>query len=383
MVAACYPRIFSPPRQSFFLFGARGTGKTTLLRATWPEATYIDLLDEIRYQGYLADAGLFYEEMSALPRGSRVIVDEVQRLPQLLNAVHRLIEERRLIFVLSGSSARKLRRGGVNLLAGRALHRVLHPFVPAEVGDDFALERVLTTGVLPIVWDAPEPQETLRAYGRMYLKEEIQAEALVRNLPGFARFLPVAALAHGQVTNVASIARDAGVARTTVEGFFSILEDTLLGFHLPAFAARLRVREQRKPKFYWNDPGLARSLKGSAATLAAEERGHLFEGWIAQLLRAYDDYRGLYDAIGYWSPAEARETEVDFVLQRGKERVAIEVKSADRVDRRALKGLKAIAELAAVRRRILVYTGRTTRRRDGIEIWPLATLLHHLDRGTL
>lgn len=382
-MALTYPRLFPPPEQSFFLFGARGTGKTTLLRATWPEATRIDLLDEARYQSYLANVGLFYEELSALPRGARVIVDEVQRLPQLLNEVHRLIEERRLTFVLSGSSARKLRRAGVNLLAGRALHRVLHPFVPAELGGDFSLERILTTGALPIVWDAVEPQETLRSYTQMYLKEEIQAEALVRNLSGFARFLPIAALAHSQVTNVASIARDAEVARTTVEGFFSVLEDTLLGFRLPAVTTQLRVREKRKPKFYWIDPGLVRGLKRLSTTLAPEERGHLFEGWIAQLLRAYNDYRGLYDAIGYWSPAEAKQTEVDFVLQRGAERVAIEVKSSGQVASKDLNGLRVIAELDGVRRRILVYNGRTQRQRDGIEIWPLATLLRSLDEGTI
>jgi len=382
-VSSLYPRLFPPPEQSFFLLGARGTGKTTLLRATWPDAVRIDLLDEARYQSYLANVGLFYEELSALPRGARVIVDEVQRLPQLLNEVHRLIEERRLTFVLSGSSARKLRRAGVNLLAGRALHRVLHPFVPAELGDDFSLDRVLSTGALPIVWDAVEPQETLRAYTQMYLKEEIQAEALVRNLPGFARFLPVAALAHGQICNVASIARDAEVSRTTVEGFLSVLEDTLLGFRLAAFATRLRVREKRKPKFYWIDPGLVRSLKGLSPIVAPEERGHLFEGWIAQLLRAYHDYRGLYDAIGYWSPAQAKQTEVDFVLQRGSERLAIEAKSSDRVEGRDLNGLKAIAELEGIRRRIVIYTGRSERVHDGIEIFPLPTFLRHLDEGTL
>jgi predicted AAA+ superfamily ATPase len=380
-MSIAYRRLFPPPGQSFFLLGARGTGKTTLLRATWPEATRIDLLDEARYQGYLANVGLFYEELSVLPRGARVIVDEIQRLPQLLNEVHRLIEERRLTFVLSGSSARKLRRAGVNLLAGRALHRVLHPFVPAELGGDFSLDRVLATGALPIVWDAAEPQETLRAYTQMYLKEEIQAEALVRNLPGFARFLPVAALAHGQVCNLASMARDAEVARTTVEGFFAVLEDTLLGFPLPAFSARLRVREQRKPKFYWIDPGLVRSLKGLSPTIAPEERGHLFEGWVAQVLRAYNDYRGLYDAIGYWSPAEAKQTAVDFVLQRGTERVAIEVKAASRVERRDFNGLRAIADLEGIRRRVVVYTGHTERRHEGIEIWPLTTFLQRLDEG--
>ncbi|MBI5507536.1 MAG: ATP-binding protein [Deltaproteobacteria bacterium] len=376
-----YNRLMPPPRQSFFLLGPRGTGKTTYARAAFPKARRVDLLDETLYQGYLAEIGRFHGELAALPPGSWVIVDEVQRLPQLLNEVHRLIEDRRLKFVLTGSSARKLRRGGVNLLAGRALGKTLHPFVPAELGGDFDLERVLAVGTLPIVWDSEASEDTLRAYVQTYLKEEIKAEALVQNLSGFARFLPVAGLCHGQLLSVSAIARDAEVSRTTVNGFFGILEDTLIGFKLPAFAGRLRVREKRHPKFYFVDPGLARAVKGARGAVQAEERGALFEGWLAETLRAYNDYRGLYDDIAYWSPAEAKRTEVDFVLTRGREVIAIECKSAPRISTGDLAGLAAIAALPAVKRRIAVYTGRTARRHDGIEILPVRDFIELLDRG--
>jgi len=174
-------------------------------------------------------------------------VDEIQRLPNLLNEVHRFIEEKRLRFVLCGSSARKLKRAGVNLLAGRVLRRFMHPFVPAELGKRFDLEKALRFGLLPVVWDSAEKEETLAAYTQMYLKEEIQAEALVRNLPGFARFLPLAALFNSQVINTTNIARESGVARTTVTGFLEILEETLLCFKVPAYEARLRVRERKLP----------------------------------------------------------------------------------------------------------------------------------------
>ena len=244
-------RILKAPEQSFFLLGPRGTGKSTWLRATFSHAHVIDLLSEETYQRLLANPGQFADELRAVPNGSWVIVDEIQRLPGLLNEVHRFMEEKRLNFVLCGSSARKLKRGGVNLLAGRALRRSMHPFVPEELGEQFDLEEILRYGSLPIVWDSTAKQETLSAYAQLYLKEEIQAEALVRNLPGFARFLPIAALFHGQTVNVTNIAREAGVARTTVTGYLDILEETLLCFRLPAYEAKLRVRERRLPKWYW------------------------------------------------------------------------------------------------------------------------------------
>lgn len=379
-----YDRLLDPPRGSFFLLGPRGTGKSTWARVRFPQAERFDLLDESLYQGLLADPAQFADRLRARPRGSWVWVDEVQRLPGLLNEVHRFIEERRLRFVLSGSSARKLRRSGVNLLGGRAVTRTLHPFVPEELGSDFNLDRALRFGTLPLVQAADDPAETLQAYVQTYLSQEIQVEALVRNLPGFIRFLPVAALFHGQTLNVASLARDAGVARTTIEGYLEILEETLLAFRLPAWEARLRVRERRHPKLYWVDAGIVRAARRSFDPPSLEERGALLEGLVATLLRAYDAYRGLYDELAYWSPAETAKTEVDFLLRRGRRFVAIEVKTSARAEAESLRGLRAIADLTGLERRILVHLGRAPRRtEDGIDILPFADFAAELASGTL
>lgn len=364
-------RIIKAPEQSFFLLGPRGSGKSTWLRATFPDAHVIDLLSEETYQRLLANPGHFADELRAVPTGRWVIVDEVQRLPNLLNEVHRFMEEKRLNFVLCGSSARKLKRAGVNLLAGRALHRSMHPFVPEELGAHFELEEVLRYGSLPIVWDSSAKQETLSAYARLYLKEEIQAEALVRNLPGFARFLPIAALFHGQTVNVTNIAREAGVARTTVTGYLDVLEETLLCFRLPAYEAKLRVRERKLPKWYWCDPGIMRAMKRATGGVAPEERGALFEGMVAQLLRAYKDYRGICDEMYYWAPSGRFRTEVDFLLVQGAEFVAVEVKSGNTFTETWCKGLRAVSQLEGLRRRIIVYPrGPILRTRDGIDVFP-------------
>jgi predicted AAA+ superfamily ATPase len=379
-----YPRITRPPRDSFFLFGVRGVGKSTWARAHFPQAHRIDLLDEGRYQSLLADPRLFADELRALRRGSWVVVDEIQRLPGLLNEVHRFIEERKLRFVLLGSSARKLRTGGTNLLAGRALWKTMFPLVPEELGEDFELDAVLHSGSIPLIWKARSKRQTLESYVQLYLREEIKAEALVRNLPGFVRFLPVAALFHGQLVNVSSIARDAGTARTTVSGYLEILEDTLLACRLSAFEPRLRVRERRHPKLYWVDPGLVRSVKKQLGPVAAEERGPLLEGWVFTLLRVYAQERELYDDIFYWAPVQARKLEVDFVLRRGRELLALEVKSAGRFSRSWISGLKAIGELPGVVRRVIIYAGREhLKTPEGVEVWPVETLLHRLKRDEL
>jgi predicted AAA+ superfamily ATPase len=216
----------------------------------------------------------------------------------------------------------------------------------------------------------------------MYLKEEIQAEAVTRNLPGFARFLPIAALFHGQTLNVSALARDAGVARTTVQGYLEILEDTLFTFRLPAYEARLRVRERRHPKLYWIDPGLVRAVVGDRGTPDANSQGRLLEGWIAQLLRAYRDSRGVFDDMAYWAPAESRGTEVDFLLRRGRELIAVEVKAARRWKPEHMKGLRAIEGLRGLTRRIVVYLGSERLRPEaGIEALPLDTFLTELRRG--
>lgn len=379
-----FDRIAEPPASSFFLFGVRGVGKSTWARQRFPEAHRIDLLDEGLYQSLLGDPSLFASELRALAPGRWVVVDAVQRIPGLLNEVHRFIEEGRLRFALLGSSARKLKTAGTNLLAGRAHWKTMFPLVPEELGDRFDLERVLRHGSIPLVWTAAEPERTLESYVQLYLREEVKAEALVRNLPGFVRFLPIAALAHAQVVNVSAIARDSGVARSTVEGYLEILEDTLLTFRLPAYEARLRVRERKHPKLYWVDPGLVRAVKRRLGAVAREERGPLLEGWVLTLLRAYAEERRLYEEIFYWAPAQSRGVEVDFLLRRGGELLAIEVESASRPPDARHSGLRAIGEVAGVVRRVLVYAGeRTLRTEEGVEVWPVARLLEALAAGEL
>ena len=382
-MAKHYPRILQPVNGSFFLFGPRGTGKTVWAKETFPGAHSFDLRDEALYQGLLADVSRFAMELRALPQDSWVFIDEIQRIPGLLNEVHRFME-RGLRFVLTGSSARKLRRGGVNLLGGRAALRFLFPFVPEELGKDFSIEQVLEFGTIPLVWASSDRTETLRAYIELYVKEEVQAEALVRNLPGFMRFLPVAALFHGQVLNVSGAARDAEVTRATLAGYLEILEDTLMTFRLPAFESRLRVRERRHPKLYWFDPGVVRALGKKHGPVSAEEKGALFEGWIASVLRAYQSYRNAFDEWYYWTPSGARETEVDFLLEKQGELAAIETKTASSLHPAHLRGLRALRELPSVKRRILVSPGgRVMRTEDGIDVWPLSHFLQFLEKGSL
>ncbi|MGH9256215.1 MAG: ATP-binding protein [Vicinamibacterales bacterium] len=384
MVSGQYPRLLTPPKGSFFLHGVRGVGKSTWARATFPNAHVVDLLDESRLQTLLANPGELALEIRDLPRDRVIVLDEVQRVPALLNEVHRAIETSRRRFVLLGSSARRLKTANTNLLAGRATMWVMYPLVPAELGKDFDLERVLRSGSIPVVWQAADPRATLEAYVQLYIREEIRAEALVRNLPGFLRFLPVAALFHGQVINIAGLARDAATARTTVEGYLGILEDTLLATLLPAFEARLRVRERRHPKLYWVDSGLVRAAKRQLGAVVAEERGPLLEGLVLTVLRAHNNDSSLFEAISYWAPAQARQTEVDFLLRRGRDYLALEIKSQSRFSAVQLSGLRAIDDLPRLARRVLVYLGdRRLKTDDGIEVWPLHSFLTAVANGTL
>lgn len=384
MVLGPIDRLYRRPAQSFFLFGVRGVGKSTWIRQQLPTAHRFDLLDEALYQNLLADPSLFAAELRRLQPESWVVVDEVQRLPGLLNEVHRFIEERRLRFALLGSSARKLRAAGVNLLAGRALWREMFPLTPEELGTEPDVDRTLEIGALPLVLDSEVPSETLRAYVQLYLREEIKGEALVRNLPGFARFLPVAALFHGQRINISDIARDAGVARSTVQGYLEILEDTLLARRLPAYEARLRVRERKHAKLYWVDPGIVRAVKRLRGPVAPEEAGALFEGWVHTLLRTYMAEREIAEDLAYWAPTEARRLEVDFLLRRGSERCALEIKSTRRFKPELVAGLRAVAELPGLRRRAVVYRGdRQLRTEDGIDVWPISAFLEALESGAL
>jgi len=384
MADGIIPRLLEPPDRSFFLFGPRGTGKSLWLTDRFPSAAAtFDLLDEALLLELLGDPAAFARRLDEIHAGAWVIIDEIQRAPVLLNAVHRLIEKRRLRFALCGSSARQLRRKGVNLLAGRAVERRLHPFTGAELGARFDLEDALTVGTLPLVWSAADRLETLRAYVQTYLAQEIQAEAAVRRLPSFVRFLPVAALFHGQVLSTASLARDAGVPRTTLHAYLDILEQTLLIFRLEAYRPRLRVKEVAHPKLYWADAGLVRVFKRNLGPLQEEERGPLFEGWVAQSLRAMNDYSALFDDWFYWSSHGSRGTvEVDFLLRHGKHLIAIEAKGGRRYKPEMTKGLQAIAALSGVKRRILVYGGKDSWRTDDrIEVMSATRFNDELAKG--
>lgn len=365
------PRLLHPPKQSFFLFGPRGTGKSQWLGERFADACVtVDLLNEELLIELTSEPAALARKLEPLASHDWVVIDEVQRAPVLLNTVHRFIEKKRLRFVLCGSSARQLRRRGVNLLAGRAVERRLHPFTPAELGERFDIEEALRLGTLPVVWSAPEKGDTLRAYVQTYLAQEIRNEAAVRGLPSFTRFLPIAALFHAQVLNVASLSRDAGVPRTTVQAYLDILDQTLLTFRLDAYRPRLRVKEVAHPKLYWTDAGLVRAFKRTLGPLQDEERGALFEGWVAQTLRAMNDYRGLFDDWSYWSSHGSGGTiEVDFLLRRGKQLVAVEAKAGRRFKPEMLKGLQAAGNLPGVKRRILVYGGGDSwTTDDGIEV---------------
>jgi predicted AAA+ superfamily ATPase len=377
-----YTRLLTPPKSSFFLFGPRGVGKSTWLSEHFPKAKKINLLDETLYQSYLANTGLFYQELNNIKPGAWVAVDEIQRLPQLLNEVHRLIEENKLKFLLTGSSARKLKRSGVNLLAGRAVRRNMYPLTPFEMGIDFKLQSALHIGTLPLVLASEDPADTLASYVQMYLKEEIQAEALVKNLSGFSRFLPIAALFHGQILNISNVARDAEVRRPTVQGFFEILEDTLLAYRLEAFESNLRVRERKAAKFYWIDPGIVRAAQKKFGPPVQEELGPLFEGLVYMLLRFKSDTLCSYDKINYWAPAESKKTEVDFLISRGKEFFAVEVKATTRLRPEHFMGLNAISELKGLKKKILVYMGtQDLKTNNQIEVMSFGSFIKWLEKN--
>jgi len=232
-------RFFQPPAGSFFLFGPRGTGKSTWLRQTQPHALWLDLLDPEAQRLYQARPERLRQRLAAETGIGTVVIDEVQKVPALLDVVHALLEEQpQLRFLLTGSSARKLRRGSWNLLGGRLVEASLHPFMAAELGESFCLDRALRSGLVPLVWEAAEPDRTLRSYASLYLREEVQAEALVRDVGAFARFLEAISFSHGSLLNLAEVARECQVSRKTVEGYLRILEDLLLAFRLPVFRRR-------------------------------------------------------------------------------------------------------------------------------------------------
>jgi predicted AAA+ superfamily ATPase len=382
---AMIARQYRLPDHSFFLFGPRGTGKTTWLKHVLPDALWFDLL---RTQAVLAlsrQPESFRQQVEALPRGRWVVIDEVQRMPTLLNEVHALIADRGSAyrFALSGSSARKLKRLDVNLLAGRAINRQFFPLTASELGYDLAVDRVLRFGLLPqIHTEIDHAIDVLDAYVANYVREEIQQEALVRNFASFARFLEVAALVNAQVVNVAGIARDAAVARPTVQGYFATLEDTLMGCWLPAWRKRAKVKEVASPKFYLFDPGVARALAGRLREpLDGLERGFLLETWVLHELRAAMASRNLGGSLYYWrTPAG---TEVDFIWTRGARAVGIEVKAATTWRREYGSALKGLIDQGVLSAGCGVYTGSAELKDGPLRIWPVMRFLKALTAGNI
>ena len=348
---------------SIFLFGARQTGKSTILRQQFPQAIYIDLLDSSVKERYRRNPALLYDMLKDKTEGTLVIIDEIPEVPSLLDEVHRLIVESGLVFILCGSSARKLKRKGHNTLGGRAYPVYLYPFVSAEI-PDFDIDRAVTFGMIPPHYLAKNPTRLLAGYINVYLKEEIKEEALVRNLDAFQRFLEVAALTDGEIVNNANIAQDCGVRATTVNAYFDILEDTLMGYRIPAFRKVLKRRLMQAPKFYYFDIGVANHLlhrkelvRGSA------DYGHAFEHLVIQELYAWLQYTHSEETLFYWRTYTG--IEVDAII--GDARVAIEIKSAEEIQRRHLKGLKAFADEHPESRRILVSLDKFSRTIDDIE----------------
>ncbi|MBI2894591.1 MAG: ATP-binding protein [Deltaproteobacteria bacterium] len=376
-----YPRLLAAPRRSFFLFGPRATGKSTWLRANFPTAHAFDLLRADVRVPLLRDPALFRRQVEAFDDREWVVVDEVQQVPALLPEIHSLIESTRRRFAMSGSSARKLVRGKANLLAGRASVRHMHPLSAVELGDDFVPSRVLRYGTLPIVVAAGrEAADVLESYSLTYLKEEIQAEAFVRDLGAFARFLECSALANAQITNVSSLARDAGVQRTTVQGYFQILLDTLVGTLLPAYRPRARIKEQAHPKFYWFDSGVARAIAGRHRTEpTAEELGALLETYVLHELRTRMDVASLPGELSYWRTPDG--VEVDFVLREAHRTVGIEVKAARDWRSSHGRGLRALASALPITGAWAVYLGASPQRDGSVRVLPVESFVRLLHAG--
>ncbi len=379
-----YARLLPTPTRSVFIFGPRGTGKTTWIRDRFPAAATYDLLDTREALRLSKTPGDLYRELATLPPGSWAIIDEVQKVPELLNEVHRLVETHGLRFVLSGSSARKLRRRGVNLLAGRAITTTMFPLVSAELDFQFDVEQALSHGTLPMAVVGDSPQDYLRTVAETYLVQEVHAEALTRNLGAFARFLEIAARQNAQATNATSIARDAGIDRRTVQSHFAILVDTLIGYWLPAWKLKPATRQVQQSKFYFFDGGVARALSGRLPyPPTQEERGALMETFVLNELRAFLSYSGRHYRPHYWRSYDGAE--VDVLCETAAGFVAVEVKAAARWDRRFNRGLHRVRQHLDPQKTTCygVYLGQRAALWDNVRVLPVLDFLKRLWNGEI
>jgi len=359
---------------SVFLWGARQVGKTTLLEQIYPQARYYDLLQAKEFERFLRKPSLLSEELESMKEGDLVIIDEIQKVPQLLDEIHALIHKKKIRFILSSSSPRKLIRSGVNLLEGRALKKNLFPLVSSEI-PDFDLIKAVNNGLIPGHYMINNPWERFRAYIAVYLREEIREEALSRNLKSFSRFLEVAAMSNGEMIVYKNIAQDCGIDHRTVKDYFEILKDTLIGYLIPGFTATVKRRAIVTPKFYFFDVGIANYLLNRKNILPGTEIfDRSFEHFIIQELVAYLSYTQSIENITYWRTSSRYE--VDAIIGNG--RIAIEINSTDKVKSRHLKGLKAFTEDFPQARAIVVSLDKYSRIMNGIEIIPAELFLKSL-----
>ena len=363
-------------QKSCFLFGPRQTGKSTLIRQQFADCPAWNLLDQTLFVRLSRNPSLIRQSLADRPGTSIAVIDEIQRMPALLNEVQILIEEHGMRFLLTGSSARSLRRKGVNLLGGRARSRALHPFVRAELGERFHLDRALEYGLLPPIVFSGSPVEDLDAYAGDYLREEVAAEAIVRNIGAFSRFLEVAAHAHGEVINFANLASDAQAPASTVREYYQILKDTLIAHEVPAFTDTRKRKAVSTSKYYLFDVGVARRLQGRRGLAPGTfEYGMAFESFVFQEIKAFCDYHR-FDSPRYWRSKS--KFEVDFLF----EGLAVEVKAKKHVGARDLKGLRALREENLCSDYLLVSMEPAPRVVDGLRILPWADFLDRLWDGT-
>jgi len=372
-------RFFRGPKNSYFLFGPRGTGKTTWLKQNCKFGLSIDLLEPGSYRRYKARPERLRELAEGNPDKKIVIIDEVQKVPELLDVVHILIEEKpERQFILTGSSARKIKQKGVDLLGGRAVIRSLHPFMASELKDKFDLERSLKFGLIPLIMSAPDPEDTLNAYIAFYLKEEVQMEGLVRNIGNFARFLEAISFSHGSILNISNVARECEVERKTVQGYIEVLYDLLMAYSLPVFSKKAKRAVIQHPKFFLFDPGVFRTLRpGGPLDRPGEMEGPALEGLVAQHLRAWIDYSQSSCRLYYWRTKAG--TEIDFVIY-GKEGFwALEVKNTRNVRKNDLRPLKTFQHDYPECNPLFVYRGKEKLLIDNILCVPCETFLKSIE----
>lgn len=373
-------RFYDIPRESFFLFGPRGTGKSTWLRAQLPDALYLDLLEPVLHRRLAARPERLRDLLSGAAGADTVVIDEIQRVPELLSVVHSVLEEPSPPrFVLTGSSVRKLRRGDVNLLGGRALHQTLHPFMAAEL-PDFDLGRALRVGLVPLIVDASAPERTLDAYASLYIDQEVRAEGLTRDVGAFARFLEAISFSHGGQLNLASVARECEVSRRMVEAYVGILEDLLMSFRLPVFRKRAKRATVARDKFYLFDAGVFRSLRPTGPLdRPGEIDGQALEGLVAQHLRAWAAYSPHDASLFFWRTRAG--SEVDFVVYGRHGFHALEVKNARRVHSADLRALRTFRTDYPEADAAILYRGRERLRIDGIWCLPVGDFLREMVPG--